>query len=222
MSITAAFFDVDGTLVKTNAIEHYLSLSKPESNKFSYACLMLSIILKIPYYILLDKISRQLFNQVFYRNYCKFSPKELEQRSQIYFQETLKSRIFAESIHTIKQHQNKGDLVILVTGSLDFIIKPLAHFLNIDTTITTTLQVKDGLYNGQIKGVSPVGKEKANAIYNLSQKLDIDLSQSYAYGDSISDLSMLTIVSNPIVVNPDYKLKKIAVEKGWPVKVWCS
>ena len=217
---TAAFFDVDGTLMKTNAVEHYLNLISTNINKFSYWYSLFNVIIKIPYYLLIDQISRQLCNQVFYSNYRNFYVIEFENRSSIYFQEKLKYQIFPAAQDCINQHQIRGDLVILVTGSLDFIIKPLAEFLNANRSIATSLETKNGFYTGQIKALSPIGEEKAKAIHNLSMELGIDLSNSYAYGDSIFDLPMLEAVGNPVVVNPDQRLKRIALKKGWTQKYW--
>jgi hypothetical protein len=45
-----------------------------------------------------------------------------------------------------------------------------------------------------------------------------DLADCYAYSDSITDLPMLEAVGNPTVVNPDRALRKIAVERGWPLR----
>lgn len=217
---TAAFFDVDGTLVKANAIAHYLNLTTPYMPQLFSWLLVLNIIIKIPYYFILDCSDRQKFNQVFYRNYGNMSVYQLQKRSQLYAHSQLMYRIFLAAKDCIAEHKKRGDLIILVTGSLDFIIEPLAELLNVDGVIATKLQVKDDFYTGKIIGKTPIGTEKAKRIRDLSQELAIDLKHSYAYGDSASDLTMLNTVGNPIVINPDRALKRIAQQKSWSIKHW--
>lgn len=217
---TAAFFDVDGTLFKANAIEHYLNLTTPYISQLLSWLLISNIIIKIPYYFILDRISRQKFNQAFYRNYRHLSVIQLQRRSQVYSKSKLINSIFLAAKDCIAKHKEQGDLVILVTGSLDFIVEPLAKFLNVDAVIATKLQIKDGFYTGEIIGITPIGEEKAKRIRNLSINLEIDLNNSYAYGDSTSDLLMLDTVGNPIVINPDRTLKRIANQKIWSIKYW--
>jgi phosphoserine phosphatase len=55
---------------------------------------------------------------------------------------------------------------------------------------------------------------------SFARRRKLDLSRSYAYADSISDLPMLEAVGNPVVVNPDGRLQKAAKERGWQIKNW--
>ncbi len=220
MSASAAFFDFDGTLTKKNAIEHYLHLISQNLSLINRCFLVVKIFLFIPYYFIIYRINRELFNQVFYRNYRQYSCKEMNDRSQKYFQSKLQHNIFADAKHCIAEHKQQGHLLILVTGSLDFIAKPLADFMGFDAVLATGLKTKQEYYTGEIKGVSLQGEEKATAIKKIAQELDIDLSQSFAYGDSLSDLAMLETVGNSIVVNPSQKLRKIAQQRGWRINTW--
>lgn len=219
-SSTAAFFDVDGTLARVNAVNHYLNLTTYNTSLLNRCWLSLQIAVKIPYYILLDHLDRHRFNQAFYKNYRNLAVTQLQKRSQIYFQERLQTHLFPEAKDCIVQHKKQGDLVILVTGSLDFIVAPIANFFKIDAILATSLQEKDGFYTGEIAGISPVGEEKARAVRNLSIQLGIDLNNSYAYGDSSSDLSMLYAVGNPVAVNPNLTLRRIANQEKWTIRCW--
>ena len=220
MSRIAAFFDVDGTLFKANAVNHYLDLTTQNISQLGYRWEIFKIAVKAPYYLFLDRISRQQFNKVFYLNYRNWSVKQLQDRSQVYFKEKLITRLFPAAINCINQHKKQGNLLILVTGSLDFIVDPLAEFLKADAIVATSLHTQDGLCTGEIAGTSPIGEEKAKSIRNLSIKLGIDLSNSYAYGDSFSDLSMLYAVGNPVAVNPDLTLRRIANQESWTISCW--
>ena len=64
---------------------------------------------------------------------------------------------------------------------------------------------EDGKLSGEI---SPMwdSKNKMIAINNFCAKYDIDLSESYAYGDTNGDYSMLSLVGNPRAINPSREL----------------
>ncbi|NJO97106.1 MAG: HAD family hydrolase [Pleurocapsa sp. CRU_1_2] len=217
---TAAFFDVDGTLAKVNAVTHYQNLANWDCLPFNRWWLSLQLAVKVPYYISLDRFDRQLFNQVFYKNYRNWSVIQLQERSQAYFEEKLRSQLFPTAKDCIAHHKKQGQQVILVTGSLDFIVAPLAEFLGVDAILATRLQTQNGHYTGEIAGISPTGENKVNAIQSLSLKLGIDLSQSFAYGDSASDLPMLMKVGHPVAVNPDRILRQFAQRQRWTIEYW--
>ncbi len=51
----------------------------------------------------------------------------------------------------------------------------------------------------------------------LADAEGLDLTASYAYSDSESDLPMLRLVGHPVAVNPDAELERVAREAGWEV-----
>ncbi len=55
---------------------------------------------------------------------------------------------------------------------------------------------------------------------SYARRRNVELSRSYAYGDSISDLPMLEAVGNPVAVNPDKRLLAAAQERNWQVRYW--
>ena len=62
------------------------------------------------------------------------------------------------------------------------------------------------------------GEQKAHAIRELAERHELDLTASYAYSDSITDAPMLAAVGNPVAVNPDRELRRLAEEQGWEVR----
>ncbi|MGA7952753.1 MAG: HAD family phosphatase, partial [Gloeobacterales cyanobacterium] len=172
-----------------------------------------------PYYLLLDRMNRDRFIQVFYRNYRGFFTDDCQQRSQILFQEMIYPQLRPGAIECITQHKAQGRQIVLVTGSLDFIVAPLAEFLGAKT-LTSRLKSDQGHYTGELLGASMIGEEKAKAIRQMASDLSIDLQQSYAYGDSAGDLPMLDTVAYPVAVNPDIKLRRVAQQRGWTIEEW--
>ena len=218
--LVAAFFDVDGTIINSNVVYHYLYLATKDRIWINRWIKYIWIAFQVPLYLILDSIDRSLFNKVFYRNYRDMSVAKSFDLSQDYFNKKLCDHIFPSAIDYIIKHQKQGNIVVLVTGSLNFIIKPLADFLKVYNVISTHLKIEGEHYTGEIIGIPLAGEEKLTQISNFAKDLNIDLSKSYAYGDSIADLFMLNGVGNPVVINPEKNLQKIAIKKDWNIEYW--
>ena len=64
---SAAFFDVDGTLVNSTIVHYYMYFKRQGMPPFVSAVWRAGFLLKCGYYLLLDRISRSRLNIVFYR-----------------------------------------------------------------------------------------------------------------------------------------------------------
>jgi phosphoserine phosphatase len=93
----------------------------------------------------------------------------------------------------------------------------MAHVLFFDGGIGTRSEVHEGVYTGKPDGPFTYREGKAQAIRERAAEEGIDLSQSYAYSDSESDLPMLRAVGHPVAVNPDPELERIARAEGWRI-----
>ena len=175
---------------------------------------------KILYYLLLDRVSRTKFNQVFYRNYRGMDVEHLKQLVLETFDTFLRPKVFPAASDRILAHKAKGDLIVFVTGSLDFIVAPLADYLQADYVLSMSIYEQNGKFTGELT-TSPLGEEeKARAIKTFAEQHGIELTASYAYGDSRADLPMLRCVGMPVVVNPGKGLRRIAIESGWEIGEW--
>lgn len=218
----AAFFDVDGTLVNSTIVHYYarfkLQLLHPLIRPFWLA----GFLLKIPYYLLLDRVSRTKFNRVFYRNYRGMEVKRLKSLAIDTFDALLGSKIYPAAVDQIREHKAGGNLVVLVTGSLDFIMTPLADYLGADHMLSMSLGEQNGKFTGELMS-PPLGEEeKARVMRAFAQERGIELAASFAYGDSRADLPMLRCVGTPVVVNPGKALRQIATESSWKICKWSS
>ena len=215
-----AFFDVDGTIVDATIV-HYYAFYRTWGYSVSRRLLWtLGFLPKVVYYMVLDKISRSRFNQVFYRQYRGFERGECVSRSERLFNEVMRPRMFTGAVERIREHQQRGERVVLVTGSLDFIVEPLAEYTKADDLIALSMKEENGRLTGEPEG-PPIGdEEKARIVRDYAERRGIDLDRSYAYADSSSDRPMLDLVGHAVVVNPGGKLKKAAEAGGWEVVSW--
>lgn len=216
----AAFFDVDGTIVDATIVHYYVYFATHGFSTVRRTVWLSGFIFKVIYYIILDKISRSRFNKAFYSNYKNMKSSRLEEISRELFSNMIQPRIYPEAVNCIKKHKEQGQLIILVSGSLDFIVKPLQEYLDADDALAAKLEQSEGLFTGRLTSL-PIGdEEKSRIVKEFAGKRGIDLAQSYAYGDSAADLPMLNAVGKPNAVSPDKALRRSAQKNNWPIFNW--
>ncbi|GAC1419314.1 MAG: HAD-IB family hydrolase [Actinomycetota bacterium] len=130
--------------------------------------------------------------------------------------EMIEPIIYAEAAELIRKHVQAGRRVYIVSSSGEEIVRPLAEFLGVPHAIGSRPAIRDGRYTGELDFYCQ-GEGKREAILAEAQEHGIDLEHSYAYSDSFTDVPMLSLVGNPVVVNPDKDLRKHAEENGWQV-----
>ncbi len=219
-SETVAFFDVDGTLLDSTIVHYYLWLRTASLPFFLKPLWLACFLPKIAYYLILDRISRPRFNQVFYRNYRNMNAEDVKALCTEMFDDYLHEKIFPAAIEQIQEHKNQGAAIVLVTGSLDFIMQPLADYLEVDCVLAPQLCEQAGLFTGELTTPPLIGEQKAEAMHAFATANRISLEQCYAYSDSKADLPMLQCVGNPAVVNPGRTLRQRALASGWEMHEW--
>jgi HAD superfamily hydrolase (TIGR01490 family) len=215
MTSVAAIFDVDGTLVRTNAIDYYLFFLKHLHSPSRRLPKLLAVLLRAPYWFMLDRMNRGWFNKSFYRQYCGFSVMEVQALAEVCFQNVLLPRLIPETLHRAKEHRARGDRILLVSGSLDFILAPLGAFLGAEAVLCPRLLHQNGMYRGEIAGRNVVGLVKPEVVAEYARDHGIDLSKSHAYADSLSDVALLNRVGHAVVVDPGTRLLRTAERLGW-------
>lgn len=125
-----------------------------------------------------------------------------------------------QALSRMDEHRRAGHQIVLVTGSLEFLMMPLAALLDVSTLLAAKLEQQQHRFTGRIRPPLPYGHGKRELITHLTQECGIDLAQSFAYGDSPGDVELLRMVGHPLVVNPIRGMASIARRNGWPVATW--
>jgi HAD superfamily hydrolase (TIGR01490 family) len=131
--------------------------------------------------------------------------------------EVIEPIVFEEALELIRHHRAEGRIVAIVSAAPEEVVQPLAEHLGATLAIGTRAKVDaDGRYSGELERYA-YGPQKAEAVRDIANELDIALDASYAYSDSVTDLPMLEAVGHPVAVNPDRPLLRIAREREWEV-----
>src|SRR3954463_2288764 len=126
-------------------------------------------------------------------------------------------RVYPQMLDVAWRHQDAGRPVYIVTAASQEIAELLAHVLVFDGGIGARSEVRDGVYTGKPEGPFTYREGKAEAIRQVALEQGYDLTDSWAYSDSESDLPMLRVVGHPVAVNPDSELTRVAREEGWEI-----
>jgi HAD superfamily hydrolase (TIGR01490 family) len=125
--------------------------------------------------------------------------------------------VYREVLDEAYMHQDAGRPAYIVTAASQELADVLAHVLVLDGGVGMRSEVRDGVYTGRPAGPFTYREGKAVAIRELAEREGIDLSESFAYSDSESDLPMMRAVGHPVAVNPDRVLERVAREEGWRI-----
>lgn len=121
----------------------------------------------------------------------------------------------------VAAHRAAGDVCAIVTGASVYASRPLARLLDIPHLVSSVFEVDDrGIFTGRPELPLCFGTGKLERAERLAREVGLPLERAIFYTDSHSDLPLLEAVDEPVVVNPDPRLHRIATERGWRVVHW--
>ena len=213
-----AVFDMEGTLLDSNVVESYLWLRMAELPREEWPSQLAAVVKKLPRYVGADRRDRGEFLRTFYRRYEGASVQGLDRLIEQEVSELVLRRLSPSAVRRIREHRRAGHTTILITGALECFARPLLPLF--DEIVAAELDTEDGRYSGYLKIPPLVGEARAAWLRAYSDRTGADLKRSYAYADAHSDLPLLKAVGNPVAVNPDVALYRVARLRRWPIEDW--
>jgi alcohol-forming fatty acyl-CoA reductase len=211
-----AAFDLENTLIASNVVASYSWLATRRLPREDRARFVVRTLMQAPGMLALDRRDRSDFLRSFYRRYEHAPVEQIEADSAEMFSDLILSKSFPAAIRRVREHRALGHRTVLITGALDFVVKPLEPLF--DHIIAAHLGTKDGTYDGRLSSVPPTGETRAQAMIDYADEHGFLLRESVAYADSSSDLPMLEAVGFPVAVNPETRLATIARKRGWLIE----
>ncbi|AGL20655.1 HAD family phosphatase [Actinoplanes sp. N902-109] len=167
---------------------------------------------------------REDLNRMYYRSFRGRRPARVAAAAQQWYQRTragVGDFYFPFVVDALRRHQDAGDTVVFVSGSMVDILRPIADELGVTELLATRVQVRAGRYTGRIVPPQTIGAGKAEAVRRFLVAHGADPAGCWAYGDDRSDAPMLAEVGNAVLVSEDPGLRGLADEHGWRVLAPC-
>jgi HAD superfamily hydrolase (TIGR01490 family) len=216
--LVLAVFDMEGTIVASNVVESYLWLRLADLPAEDWAGELASVVRAMPSLLRAERRDRGQFLRSFYRRYEGASVPGVGRLIDEHVGPMLLQRVAPAAVRRIRQHRAAGHRTVLLTGAVEAFVEPLRPLF--DEIVAARLAVRDGRYTGFLETPPLVGEARAAWLRGYAGATGADLKASYAYADSHTDLPFLQAVGNPVAVNPDVALYRMARRKRWPVERW--
>ena len=133
------------------------------------------------------------------------------------FEQHVRGDLNPSVVGLMRERLANGRRVVLATSTLDIIVAPLAAHLGVGDVIATTLEFVDGTATGRVAGRPLISDEKRRRVLAFIREARADPRRCSFHADSIYDLPLLESVGEPVAVNPDFRLRRIARRRHWPI-----
>lgn len=215
----AAFFDVDNTIMRGASLFHF-AVGLARRNYFSGREIVGFGVKQIKFVVsgsedLEDMASASEAALSFVEGR---QVAELERLGEEVFDDIMVDKLIPGTLAIAQGHLDAGQQVWLVTATPVELATVIAKRLGLTGALGTVAEVRNGVYTGHLDGPPLHGLAKAEAIRAIAAREGLDLSRCSAYSDSSNDIPMLSIVGNPVAVNPDSTLRAHARDNGWTIR----
>lgn len=146
-----------------------------------------------------------------------YDMETLEALRREFFEERVRQLILPRAEELVETHRQRGDCLIVVTATPEFVTRPIVTHFGIDNLIAPIPEVRQGRYTGDITGIPSFREGKVIRLREWMAGTGHTLSGSHFYSDSRNDLPLLEIVDFPVAVDPDPHLRTVAEQRQWPI-----
>lgn len=229
----AAFFDLDGTLIRPPSVERWFfaNLRQRRAIPLMNYCFWLARAMWLaPRGMQTVRHANKMYLRGLCVRDCGSPDYRPLPRVGLGQDEMALPRFFSEAVNQVAWHARQGHAIVLVSGTLAPLAEEMALALTVRLVVrgiaasvavcATRLEERDGRWTGRIVGDAMCGEAKGRAVRRLAKEEGFELARCYAYGDSISDRAMLEAVGRPCVVNPLGEMEGLARKREWAVLAW--
>lgn len=214
---TAAFFDLDKTLITINSGRAWMQ-SEFRKGQLSTWNFIEALVYLVAYRFGIIDMDHAMSRAM--KTIEGQQEEELRRRTHLWFENEVQGYAAKGAWNALDEHRHLGHALVLLTSSSLYESEIATRFFDLDDFLCTRYRVEDGRFTGEVVKPMCYGSGKVIHAKAWAQKHGVELSRSYFYTDSITDLPMLTQVGNPRIVNPDPRLRRLAKKKSWPILDW--
>ncbi|MBC7173523.1 MAG: HAD-IB family hydrolase [Polyangiaceae bacterium] len=214
---TAAFFDLDGTLLTVNSGRLWAEAER-RGRRITREQMAWAMAYLAAYKLGAIDLERAMLQAV--RTLVGTFEASLRARTHEWYDSDVRRHAAPGAFGAIADHREKAHRLVLLTSSSSYASERAIEHFGLEAAIATRFEVADGRFTGGLLRPICYGAGKVALAESFAREHEIDLARSYFYTDSITDRPMLERVGNPRVVHPDPRLRLLAIRRGWPVLDW--
>ncbi len=147
----------------------------------------------------------------------RYTLDELAVFHQEFMRDNIEPMMLPKAKALLQQHRDQGDYLLIITATNSFVTHPIAKYLGVDDILASDAEILDGRYTGKGTGTPCFQGGKVVRLQAWLKEHNFNLEDAYFYSDSINDLPLLEQVPNPVAVDADERLSKIAQEREWKI-----
>ncbi|MFI7493549.1 HAD-IB family hydrolase [Kocuria sp. M4R2S49] len=213
-----AVFDLEGTVLNSTVIRQYLQLRRRTLHLAKWPAEVADLVSNAPTYLKAEKRDRGEFIRAFMRRYQGVPAGTVREQVAGPLGQDMRRLLRPGALTRIEEHRAAGHRTVLVTGSIDLLVEPIAHLF--DEVVAGRMDERDGVMTGYLATPPLVDEARAQWLKKYAEQGGYDLTRSYGYGDSHADASWLLLMGHPYTVNPDLPLYRLARKNHWPIEDW--
>jgi len=210
-----AFFDLDGTITHRDTL---IPLVLRVLARRPLHLLRLLGVLPATVRFLFDRDRGALKQSLLQVTLRGMQRAELARESEQFVRDTIARGCFADALARIRRHRDAGHFLVLMSASVDFYVPEFGRQLGFDHVISTGVRWVGDRFDGSLTTPNRRGEEKSNCVRGLLEQRDD--SDTFAYGNSDSDLAHLLLVRHGLLVNGSSSARRKAADLGVPTSEW--
>lgn len=142
---------------------------------------------------------------------------DVEALARSFVAEKLTGRLYEPAVQRLKQHLARGDVVVLLSGTLLPVARALGDLLGVRYVCATLMSQRNGVFLAQPPEIHPYDAAKLSLVKEVAAELGIEMRRVSAYADSGHDYFLLAAVGEPVAVRPDRALLAAALRHDWEI-----
>ncbi len=145
-----------------------------------------------------------------------FSVDDVQSWIQSVWESEIVGRLYKGWYDAIPRLQAQGDVIVLLSGTLQPLAQPLAELFHIQYTICAEPEIINQRYSGRLLKPHPKGPFKVSHASEWLQAHGGDWNDTVAVADNWPDRFLLSR-AHPVVVQPGRRLARYAQQHHWPI-----
>lgn len=215
-----AFFDLDRTLLAVNSAKLWLRRELREGNIARLDAMRGAAWVAL-YHLGYGDVEHVIDRAV---ETLKDVPEaRVRERTHRFYEEEVRPELRPGARRVIDEHRESGHRVVLLTSSTRYLSEVVSDELGLDGYLCNSFEVDErGFFTGRVLRPLCYGPGKVEHAKKLADEHGVSLSECAFYTDSYTDLPMLEVVGDPVVVHPDPRLRREARRRGWRIVDWSA